>query len=228
MNEEQIKSDIRQQYKCGVSVSKLIENFGRGVVNRALHGYRRNRSEANRLAHKLYPDSFKLSEDTKKKISEARKKYLKENPEKVPYKINHSSKKSWPEEIFERALIRYNIKDWVRNYRNGLYEYDFAFPLQKIDIEIDGFTHTLTKVQLIDKKRDQWSQSQGWKVIRFKAKHILRDINQCMELLQDYLKNTEINIADIINKEFLMLRTKKDRRKFEKQQKKLNCKRILC
>lgn len=33
----------------------------------------------------------KHTEETKKRISETLKKYLLENPEKVPYKLNHSS-----------------------------------------------------------------------------------------------------------------------------------------
>ena len=61
------------------------------------------------------------------------------------------------------------IQGWIRNYQNSIYEYDFAFPLKKIDVEVDGKTHNLPKVQEIDKRRDEWSKSQGWRIIRLKT-----------------------------------------------------------
>ena len=99
------------------------------------------------------PGTFKgkkHSEETKRKISESRIQYLVENPEKVPYLINHSSKKSYPEQIFEDALIFSNIGGWEYNYQNSIYSYDFAFIDLKIDVEIDGETHKSEKVQKID------------------------------------------------------------------------------
>jgi very-short-patch-repair endonuclease len=212
--------EIRELYNGGkISVSDIYKKFNKTIVNLALKGHRRKHSEANTIAHKLHPENFKHSEATKQKMSKTRIKYLKENPDKVPYKINHSSKKSWPEEIFERALNRQNIINWVRNYMNGVYEYDFAFPLQKIDVEIDGTTHNLLKVQKIDFRRDEWSKQQGWKVIRFKAKHVLRNVEQCIELLQKYLNDTTINVSSEINESFLMLRTSRERQKIVRQQK---------
>lgn len=129
----------------------------------------------------------KVTEDTKRKISVARTKYLMEHPDKVPYKINHSSKKSWPEQVFEKALISNNIIGWEYAYRNGIYEYDFAWPDLKIDVEIDGGTHKLDKVKRIDERRDIFSKSHGWKVIRFEASRIKKDIVGCIEELKKYL-----------------------------------------
>lgn len=128
-----------------------------------------------------------LSDETRKKIGKSRSKYLVENPEKVPYRLNHSSKKSYPEELFENELIKRNISGWIYNYPAGIYQYDFAWPDLKIDVEIDGATHKQDKVRKIDERRDKFSEDNGWKVIRFPASKVKNDINSCFDELQKYL-----------------------------------------
>lgn len=131
----------------------------------------------------------KHTEASRQKSSKSKIEYLKNNPDKVPYLINHSSKESYPERIFREALERYNIKGWVSEYRNGIYQYDFAFIDLKIDIEIDGGTHESEKVKLIDERRDNFSKSLGWIVIRFKAKDVKRDVSRCIEELKLVLRS---------------------------------------
>jgi very-short-patch-repair endonuclease len=136
------------------------------------------------------PSTFKgkhHTEEAKKKLSDARIKYLKENPDKVPYKLNHSSRQSYPEKLFEDELNKRNIFGWIQKYQIGLYEYDFAWPELKIDVEIDGATHNQEKVKKIDHNRDIFSKENGWKVIRFKARDIKLNINQCFNILEKYL-----------------------------------------
>jgi hypothetical protein len=61
----------------------------------------RTKSEATKLTAKLKPRTH--TDETKKKISEIRIKYLRENPDKVPYKLNHYSKgESYPEQYFSK------------------------------------------------------------------------------------------------------------------------------
>lgn len=83
--------------------------------------------------------SSKHSEETKKKISEARKKFLLEHPDKVPYKLNHSSKQSYPEKFFENFLNENSIKFSKEYYACG-YWLDFCFN-EKYYIEVDGEQH---------------------------------------------------------------------------------------
>lgn len=108
----------------------------------------------------------KHSTETREKISKARKKFLKENPDKVPYLLNHSSKISYPEqyfkELFENEKIELEFK-----YRIGTYELDFADPINKIDIEIDGSQHKLDlRIVEHDIKRDKYLNDLGWVVYR--------------------------------------------------------------
>lgn len=108
----------------------------------------------------------KHTEETKNKLSEIRKKYLLENPDKVPYLLNHSSKESYPEKYFtevfknERILVE-------KSYRVGLYELDFCIPDKKIDIEIDGSQHYLDeKIVESDIRRTKFLEENGWNVLR--------------------------------------------------------------
>ena len=146
----------------------------------------KNHSEANKNSY-TKGRYHKHTQATKDKISKARIKYLTDNPDKVPYLINHSSKKSYPETIFEQALISSGITGWVYAYQNGIYEYDFAWPKQKIDVEIDGSTHNLPKVQKIDARRDKFSTDNGWIVIRFSADRVKKDIIGCINELKALL-----------------------------------------
>jgi very-short-patch-repair endonuclease len=146
----------------------------------------RSRSNSIKLHNQIY-GAAKHSAATKKKISDRRIAYLTANPDKVPYKINHSSKKSWPEQVFENALIASGIGGWKYAFQNGIYEYDFAFLDKKIDVEIDGGTHKSEKVKRIDKRRDEFSKSQGWTVIRFEASRVKKDVIGCVNDLKQIL-----------------------------------------
>jgi very-short-patch-repair endonuclease len=127
---------------------------------------------------------FHWSEEDKKRISQTRIKYLIEHPDKVPYKLNHSSEMSYPEKIFKNALESMNITGWTYNYQNSIYSYDFAFPNLKIDVEIDGNTHTLEKVKKIDERRDLFSKENGWTVIRFTAKEVKENVLTCIKSIK--------------------------------------------
>ena len=124
------------------------------------------------------------SDEDKKRISEERIKYLTEHPEKVPYKLNHSSKMSYPEKIFKSALETIGITGWSYNYQHGIYSYDFAFPNQKLDIEIDGNTHTHENVKKIDARRDKFSTDNGWTVIRFTATEVKENVILCIDKIK--------------------------------------------
>jgi len=124
----------------------------------------RNKSEAHYLYQSTHPPQVH-SDETKKKISEARKKFLKENPDKVPYLLNHNSHGiSYPEHYFKDCL-----KDtkFQHKYRYSTYELDFADSENKVDLEIDGDQHTLDKrIVEHDIKRNQFLLDNGWLVIR--------------------------------------------------------------
>ena len=58
---------------------------------------------------------------------------------------------------------------YEEQYQIGPYQLDFAFPDVKIDLEIDGDQHHLDKrVVESDKRRNEYLEHLGWKVIRVK------------------------------------------------------------
>lgn len=152
----------------------------------------RGRVKSGVLKSELNPRNH--SEETKKKISDARKKYLLEHPDKVPYLLNHYSKgDSYPEKYFENILSKSNLK-YERYYRISLYELDFAFLDKKIDLEIDGNQHDEDdRIKSSDLKRDQFMIDNGWEVIRIswrKYQKLESDdkINYISKLI-DYINN---------------------------------------
>jgi len=67
-------------------------------------------------------------EDEKRKISESRKKYLKEHPDKVPYLLNHHRKgPSYPERYFMQIFHSMGI-EFKTDYSQCGYFLDFAWP----------------------------------------------------------------------------------------------------
>lgn len=124
----------------------------------------RGRSQSTKL--QLLNNPRHLSEETKKKISEGRIKYLLENPDKIPYKLNHSSKESYPEKYFGE-LFKKEKMEVERYFSIELYELDFCIPDKKIDIEIDGSQHYCDdKIMESDIKRTKYLKENGWDVIR--------------------------------------------------------------
>jgi hypothetical protein len=109
-----------------------------------------------------------VSDQTRQKISKSRKEFLKDNPDKVPYLLNHSSKISYPEKYFIDCFSHINENKEIE-YRIGNYSLDFANPKYKIYLEIDGEQHYCDKrIVEHDKKRTEFLNSIGWKGIRIR------------------------------------------------------------
>lgn len=103
----------------------------------------------------------KHTEEEKQKISDSCKKYYLNNPDKIPYKLWHSSEISYPEQYFKEVFKKENI-DLKYHLQVGLYELDFYNEDSKKYIEIDGGTHYKKNVQEIDKRKDNYLSSLGW------------------------------------------------------------------
>lgn len=116
----------------------------------------------------------KLSEEHKKKISESRKKYLDNNPEKVPYVLNHSSKMSYPEQYFQQIFIQNKI-DLKYHLQIGRYQLDFYNEKVKKYIEIDGQQHYKND-RLIERDiiRTAFLLTLGWAGIRIRWKTFIK------------------------------------------------------
>lgn len=112
----------------------------------------------------------KASIKTRKKLSESRKRFLNLNPDKVPYVLNHSSNQSYPEKYFMECFL--NVKNIKSQYRVKRYSLDFANPLTKRYVEIDGEQHYVdSRIVNHDKRRTICLYQLGWDVKRVRWKH---------------------------------------------------------
>jgi len=134
----------------------------------------------------------KCSAKTRQKISESRIKFLRENPDKVPYKLNHYSKgRSYAEEYWKTVLDS-NDMIYVEQYQIGPYQLDFAFLDKKIDLEIDGDQHYLDeRIVKSDLRRNEYLHNLGWKIIRVKWSDF-----QKLQNKKEYISKTLTEITD--------------------------------
>lgn len=109
-----------------------------------------------------------LSEQHKLNISAGMRKFLKDNPDKVPYKLNHSSTMSYPEQYFSK-LFKNESFNFIYHYHIGMYELDFADIDKQVDIEIDGEQHYTDK-RIVDSdiRRTEYLENLGWKIYRIR------------------------------------------------------------
>ena len=147
---------------------------GREFEGRGLGGHIiRCKQNPNRV-HTNGLTGTKKTDAHRANLKVAMRRHFDANPHMIPYRLYHSSKRSYPEQLFARRLEEEGIP-FKAEYQNGRYTYDFAFPECKLDVEIDGNTHTLPHVQELDRRRDEWSRSQGWTVHRIPAAALLKD-----------------------------------------------------
>jgi very-short-patch-repair endonuclease/transposase-like protein len=191
-------TEIQKYYDEGNSLKSISKKFG--ISQRQLYKAiksgdlkTRSKSETSIIQHKK--KKYNHSDETKRKLSEIRKKYLQENPDKVPYLLNHSSHESYPEKYFAEVFENENF-NLQRYFRIGLYELDFCSVKKKVDIEIDGNQHyTDEKIIESDKRRDQFLRDFGWEIVRIEWKEFkkLNDIDRrdFIQRLKGYLNNIE-------------------------------------
>lgn len=112
---------------------------------------------------------FTRSEETKILISNSRKKYLKENPEKVHWK-NSSKFISQPCEKLKDFLRKYNIEfeaEFSPNLEDRHFSIDIAILNKKIAFEVNGSQHYDSKTGNLKpyyQDRQEVLERGGWKV----------------------------------------------------------------
>lgn len=107
------------------------------------------------------------TDETKKKISESRKRYIEEHPDEIPFKLNHSSKKSYPEKYFEELFERECIP-LKYHLQVGRYELDFYNEELMKYIEIDREQHFSDYMINHDAERNEFLLNLGWLGLRIR------------------------------------------------------------
>lgn len=157
---------IQEDYDSGLSWRKINQKYK--ISWATIQKYRnlgilksRTMSEAIKLDNKLNPKTH--TEETKNKISKSRKKYLKDNPDKVPYLLNHYSKKQPYSEKYFLEVIENECIDLKYHLQVGLYQLDFYNEEIKFYLEIDGEQHyTDQRIVESDQRRNKYFEKMGW------------------------------------------------------------------
>ena len=176
---------IQKDHDDGMSWRKLQDKYGifsASIIAAKKRGdfISRDKSQAAKIS--IRPP---LTEDHKLKLSIARTKYLKENPDKVPYKLNHYSKgQSYPENYFEKWLLNEEVS-FISEQQVSIYSIDFR--IGNIALEIDGEQHYVDKrIVKSNFYRDEYLKSLGIETIRVRWAHYQKLSN---EDKKDYLNN---------------------------------------
>lgn len=162
----------------------------------------RTLSEANKLGHKKYPNNYKHSDETKKKLRNIRLEFMKNNPNKTAWRLSNIS---YPEKLFIEYIEsngldkKYSI---IREYSVFPYFIDFAFINQMVAIEIDGSQHLLPERKESDNKKDKLLNDLGWFVIRISENEIKTNIkkvfNKIISILNEKPKVNNFKIGIIV------------------------------
>ena len=89
--------DLRKKFKLQSDDIKII-----------LGDKTRSLAEANKLAHKKYPDNYKHTEESKKIMREKRLEFMKNNPDKTAWRLSNVS---YPEKLFIELHL---LIKWLR------------------------------------------------------------------------------------------------------------------
>jgi very-short-patch-repair endonuclease len=189
----EITNTIVKLYNDGQSLCDITKIYSRSIVRKVLHGKRRSRSEASRLAHKLKPENFKHSEISKGKMRQKRLEYFKNNPEAMTSWRQKGI--SYPEKIFQQLVQKNELTkkyDIVREYAFFPYFIDFAFVNIKLAVEIDGSQHWLKESKIkSDKEKDQVLMNNNWRVYRIPEFKLKKEFENTEEQFLKYLSIIE-------------------------------------
>lgn len=196
LSEDDKKNIINDYSENLMSLREVAQKYdikSKYYLSKLLKEHMRNLSDANKLAHKKYPNSFKHSDNTKEKIRVKRFQYMKDHPEKTAWRKKNMS---YPEKCF---ILFLEERGYDKNFRiereYPIFPYfiDFAFVDLKIAIEIDGSQHLSPNRKKSDCAKDAILVEKGWKVIRIAESIVKTDWDLIDSKLKDYITfNTDI------------------------------------
>lgn len=215
------KNSIISDYANGMAIKPLSIKYG---VNKTAcsnlvksMGIHRDMSGAAVLAHKLNPNSYKHTEDSKKKLRKKRLAWMKANPDKTAWRTRNEP--SYPETLFmqicqENSL--YDTYDIIREYCVFPHYIDFAFVNAKVAVEVDGSQHWLDKSRIeSDIRKDNNLLQNGWRIMRipeFKLKDSYAQVTSDVLTFLSDLNITEKRYpSDIIDYECMREQVRSER-----------------
>lgn len=137
---------------------------------------------------------YEVKRETKKLISEGRKKWLKENTSKHPWRNGNKSK---PCEEFKKFLKSRNIffLEEVMISKERFYSVDILIPEFTSVVEINGNQHYKSNGELKDyySERNSFIKNKGWSIYEVHYS-IVYNLEMCDSILENIKNNNKIDI----------------------------------
>jgi len=164
------------------------------TISKFVKGIYINKNEKRYKRKKI----FKHSDETKKIISESRKKWLKDNPEKHVWKRTDKFK-SIPCETLKK-ILKENGFDFLPEHTvisGSSYAVDIAFPNVKIGLEVNGNQHYNRDCSLKDYYLDRKNkiENEGWKLYDIHYSKVYDDL--FIKSLIDSLNENDLKGVDL-------------------------------
>lgn len=201
MINEETKKRINEDYENCLSLGEICKKYNISsksyVSNYVLSGGTRSLSESIKIAHKKYRESFKHTEETKKKMREKRLAWMKANPEKTAWRLKNMS---YPEKCFQKILEDNGLdKKYLiyREYSVFPYFIDFAFVDEKVAVEIDGSQHLENERKNRDNEKDKLLASNGWRVLRIAANEVVRNGENALNAIINVLGDKKVKYVKV-------------------------------
>lgn len=139
-----------------------------------------------------------------KKIQrDKRIEFMKNNPEQTAWRLSNLS---YPEKLFKQKCedLKLHEKHLIIRERPVFpYFIDFAFENEKVAVEIDGSQHNAPERKERDMKKESLLIYNEWRILRFTAKEIQTNIDNCFIKLLDFIS------SDILYEKVGMFENKK-------------------
>lgn len=188
--------------KIYVDIETVVELIGKGnsksVIAKTLGVSKtvidRTVRENNLPYDKSQVKKSKHSEETKQKMSEVKKKWLKENPDKHSWSSKNKHFISQPCEKLKVKLTKKGITfcEEFKPLEDRAFSIDIAFPDKKIAIEVNGNQHYVSgtlNLKPYYQDRHDLIEAAGWSILEL---HYLEAFNEkTVELIESLLKRKE-------------------------------------
>ena len=209
--------------RINIDTAELIEFAKTKSIQQIAHYYNCDRStisiKLSKLKIKAVPvKHWTVSEQGRQNISQGKKKFYKEHPDKHNWKRNNKFKsvpceklKEWLKSKNIEFIDEYTIPESEHNY-----SLDIAFPDKKIGIEINGNQHYNQDGTLAEyyQKRHNYIESLGWRLyeLHFSVCFNLEKIENMIPTIltsenkidfdyKIYVKPPKVNFCPVCNKE---------------------------